>query len=153
MLNQNSNCTISGIDRNAQIYTQAITCSTGLCDRRLTASTTPSANPRTVPHSVSFTVIHSACSTEPAVKYLANVAQSHPGLVARPWTNCASSTRTTTLTTHRHGCHLRATSSAASSGRSPTPECAESRGAADRARTGALTFAHHLEQTSLRRPF
>src|SRR5690606_30315872 len=84
-------------------------------DSRPTARSTPSAKPRAVPHSVSSIVIHSADSTDDAVKYCAKVDQSQPGLVARPCTNWATRINTAALITQRHGCHFRATTRFSSS--------------------------------------
>src|SRR5882757_9170689 len=73
-----------------------------------------------VPQNVSWIVNHNANMTDLAVKYSEKVAQFHPGFVASPWTNCATTTNVAMLVTQRHGCQLRATVSSLAGIRVPS---------------------------------
>src|SRR5687768_18035214 len=84
---------------------------------RITARTVPSANPTTIPSTVSCSVSATDRRIDGANRNCPTVGQSHAGFVTSALIAIARSTATTAVAAHRHGCLAGTTvSSSAGSG-------------------------------------
>ncbi len=101
MLNQNSSCTSSGVDRNIHTKPQLSVASTGLSDNRITASGMPSRKPSTITTPVSHRVRSSPSSTAAPVKYWPTTSHWKARLRTTELTTIAKSSSATAADSRR----------------------------------------------------